>query len=1132
MSRVTCQTPLMKTGSTSGTLHAPRGCIDSFKLPTEFESEDYNFMECPEIDWSSLFGSTSDKDNGGGIGVSDSALLAPGAAINCPFPHFDDEQISPARNTRRAFHLQENFDKFHSGALFLAIFDRLRPLFGSPYNDFKAWSDGFQLLKHLPELERYLESMRNDLSTGHSGLFIELELFVKGFLADNEPFMSYGLTTLYEKRYIHRDRWQAFHRAKFESDVDNLESTFFDVGKDVGPTYQAATNGEFVSIRESALEVVIPGKVNGSRSTSPENSSAMFDKFGRTEEVGDYRYTKANPESLLELLSSLGVMDMRTTKQPGHEPLLEEDAFMLLTSDAEVTIPFWTSLSMDPTSDLQRLISHNRSILQGSHESPEHALWMAVTQGNLAQVDYILRCATNFAKLCPFDYGFLLDQSIIDHASWSLDLTLARESLPLDHETQASLDIMASHSGLTILMAGVRTCNTPIVQSLLRYGLDVDVYTPSGTALGLAAVLNCSDIIQLLLEEGADLTDALLSIKAIYQNEDLSSRAIMSRIQGATDILLKATRCTSAVPHLVRRLHEEFAVQHSRIRELSRNPSFAWCFGQDVANDRRAAWSTGFDVIRRLARGDVIHTVSKVIIFLTIVKSICAVEDSETFLNPNSSFSCEAISNAGSRFRADLPRWQMLFVTNNDKLRDFRRTIKVLWDIELETWQDVKPDASTSDEFQRLARTLVAGAAHFFELELQRATSPLGLISSQEKWRLRNQQCPDPPFSKDSTACVIPEKSKPPWENAEGTRHQDRTARDESNLRSACTQSIADSDPISLVSLIMAGAIFGIFIAFLISRIFLGPPTALTMLTTLGFCYLRAKVYDNSTSSSVYQYRPRWWSLQSPVIQAVLDHITKVLKTTNLLTFSTIELLKSEAEIAIVSCRISEFPSLIAWIEEYASKLALNEDNLQGFRSYIKAFGSNWASTYAVQASYRLLEVYLGFNSFVNIVPQVLLRTESPRVEEMENFEIQPILEGSPMSNQCIYSHFSMSRRNSTEPSPLGSAVSNCNTVPSRLDAPKSLFWTLSPNKFRSSRSRSSSSSLSILQSATSGVTKVSSLTTATPHIFPSTSSNSSNRKLCQECKRTFPSLGNLNRHRKDKHEKRCEYFTRNSLIY
>jgi hypothetical protein len=329
---------------------------------------------------------------------------------------------------------------------------------------------------------------------------------------------------------------------------------------------------------------------------------------------------------------------------------------VLLTSDPELILPFWTGSDQYMATDLQRLISYIRAILKGPYESPEYALWMAVETGSLSQIGYILKSATNFAKLCQSNDSLLLDQNIVNHGLWKYPVA----SFPGTPPFSSSL-FPEVYSGLTILMTAIKTGNTQTVKSLLEFGVDADVLTPHGTALGFAAMLYFPDITQLLLKEGADLTNALLFIRTNHAAIEITPGAAAAQTQRVLDRLLNFTK-TAVAEHRIRRLREEFILEHSRIRELCRNPVWARCVPYNIVNDRRAAWSTGFNVLRKFAKEDVSHTTYEVIMFLSIMKSICAVEDAE---NPMQ------ISHL-SRFEKDLDRWQILFAEDKDKLLEFR----------------------------------------------------------------------------------------------------------------------------------------------------------------------------------------------------------------------------------------------------------------------------------------------------------------------------------------------------------------------------------------------------------------------------------------------------------------------------
>lgn len=110
---------------------------------------------------------------------------------------------------------------FHSFELFILICTVM--------DDLDTISSGLSLLKNLPDLEQHLESLRNDPSVASGSLVAELEILVEGLLADTEPFVSFGLTTLFAKGYINYERWQSLQHAKFESDINTIEKTFDEV---------------------------------------------------------------------------------------------------------------------------------------------------------------------------------------------------------------------------------------------------------------------------------------------------------------------------------------------------------------------------------------------------------------------------------------------------------------------------------------------------------------------------------------------------------------------------------------------------------------------------------------------------------------------------------------------------------------------------------------------------------------------------------------------------------------------------------------------------------------------------------------------------------------------------------------
>ncbi|KAE8445741.1 hypothetical protein EG329_012920 [Mollisiaceae sp. DMI_Dod_QoI] len=780
--------------------------------------------------------------------------------VNCPFHHLEQGQAQPNPNTRKAFRLQETFENgtiynaysfgdrkyhefspdcldyhiadsnpkqnfvftvyktkenidimIHSFELFLAVYLTLE--------DLEACSNGLLLLKNLSLLEKYLDSIRNDPSMTSTALPTELVLLVKGLLSDTEPFVSFGLTSLYERGYIDKDRVWCFQLAKLEADIKSLEGIFHDQG-------------------------------------------------------ADYLNTASNASV--------------SRSQSNHVP------------SASSPVPRKIPLQED-------------------------------------------RCWTTCGQILGDSLPFASSQEPIRAAATGC------QALP----------------NVTIR----RPCNRGVI-ARNRYKLP----RPSAER---------------------EIREAL----AHYH-------------------LWNAARKASMVEQRIRHLHKEFAIEHERINEFYRTHSQeilspSW-YTNNCNSDHggRTAWSKGFAVMRKLIRREQHYTVHEIIMFLAVVKSICAVEDA-----------IDPVNNVhNSRFQEDLSRWQMLFVSDPERLHEFRMIVHTLWDVTLDDWQSVPPCALTSMAFDQFVRSLVADTAPLFRTESELNADSSGFLSSQEIWHSRTGQYAY--ISGDMMQKPDLERSKSRWEGNKTFEACELPLRDESSLRSTRAGRLANSASDSMVPLLIAGAIFGILIAFLIS-----------------LNYLRSKVYHGSTDHSAQNFTVSQSRLQAPVIEAALDHIIKVLKTNNLLTTGTIDLLKSDAEYAIASCNMSPFSELVNWLHQYVSRLALDDATLIGFRSWIQAFGNNWASSYAVQSNYRLLEVYFGFKTFLSIVPKTL-HTECPDSSKFcreKEVEPQAFTESSATVNLNSFLASSKSPYTLSGERHFGPSPSSSDTQRSRFMSGKSM---------------------------------------------------------------------------------------------
>jgi ankyrin repeat protein len=156
----------------------------------------------------------------------------------------------------------------------------------------------------------------------------------------------------------------------------------------------------------------------------------------------------------------------------------------------------------------------------------EGALWDAVTNGDLAEVQKLLKkgadpnmtCPDNFVRtaMAPKTKG--TGRSLLHHAAWVGNLAVFRAIVEAGGDIERRRNTAwRPHGGVggrgnTPLHAAVMYRRVPIVEYLLDLGVDVNTAGEQGyTALHISTKFNYPELVALLLEAGARTGVSLVS---------------------------------------------------------------------------------------------------------------------------------------------------------------------------------------------------------------------------------------------------------------------------------------------------------------------------------------------------------------------------------------------------------------------------------------------------------------------------------------------------------------------------------------------------------------------------------------------------------------------------------------------
>ena len=246
-------------------------------------------------------------------------------------------------------------------------------------------------------------------------------------------------------------------------------------------------------------------------------------------------------------------------------------------------------------------------------------------------------------------------------------------------------------------------------------------------------------------------------------------------------------------------------------------------WGVELCEDYSTAWDIAIGVMRELCQGKPPSSVTDTLLFLCLIQTMAVVMDDQD--GP----ALEA------QFMKDLGRWQSLFIWRSDEfaslfpLLDFQNAVASIWEVDLRSSNCAQnPDPQALTYFQCLARRPMDCADRYIDLaNLEGST----LLSSQAQWRLncnaesshqrqsdldqpQTSETPNRPGAFGTSGLSGSARPSMTMKGSQNYRHKVLEASMCSDLNSSPQQSVVD--------LLMAGAIFIIFIMFLLCM-FLSP---------------------------------------------------------------------------------------------------------------------------------------------------------------------------------------------------------------------------------------------------------------------------------------------------------------------
>ncbi|KAK2812546.1 hypothetical protein FQN50_001190 [Emmonsiellopsis sp. PD_5] len=1100
-------------------------------------------------------------------------------------PYYRNTTPDGSHHIGRMFRLIEPMDnaikskttmevRIYSGILRDEIIRLLEAVSPEPIYDSAGSFDGLVLLKHYHLLNARLEDLYNEhdsrqMNTNADRLLEDMTLLVEGLLNDFEVFNSYGYENLVAKGYLTFQDWKDFQNAKVNRDLDLLENACdepntsareFSCGlfPNLNPPYFITDkpDRESLSFCEELASTLPKATLSPYAAVSPTKHSPGHHNDRKLEEATkSATLLSALQKPDLELACTLldeGVDFWHANSKDRLAKILGTDALSNLLHEATdighprliqllsdlkknyihslpinetllgTTVP--CNLKSFPAADAEGdcIAEKPKSPVDGAMKSedspmpdllpsasyaeftpnsprdshPEDIIGPAKgrvgNEGDIPMTDYD-DSALHFSAIPPngpFDCNDVSKDSIqwhfyespeIENASHLNSLISAcsdgdflkvRQILRTyahrgsGRPTFPSINVVKNDS--TALLAAVRNGHLRIVKLLVQYGADVNLHVSTATPLSAAAERKFEPIIRLLLKHKADLLAAVGMLR--QSNPGPGNEIVIKRLnQIAIQYWIEISRDISKLrqsrqgPEAVWR---EFNKIHAgMLREIG--PATPYANGPYAFDhNSRRGWKRGVNTMRGLCNKSIPQTLNETLMFLGVSKAMATVMSTQG--------DCEM----EREFNADLSRWQIIFKSGSRQLEAFRDIMFKVWGVNLDDYpQAPAPDIHSLEQFQHLALSLVLRGGrviHFKHTDYDR------LLSVQMRWRERNHGIPDVHVSNAAhkIADGLSNMSTPTMSAGlfDSPREDSMETCEDDGLRDLMRAgNTASAHHECVLALLMAGAIFTVMISFLIIG--------------LQNSYCPAREYLPAA------YAEYICELRRPIILQAAQHSISIAQakfTPDPLLWG---LVYDGVEIFVRSGVISGFNKLMAYFwEEPLLQLSVKNEILLACTA--------WQSSYALQESYRKFETYLGLKSRFQIVP--LGGCPEYRLAELSSS--QPTMGGPSEGNPAHDPKYAVAISNPASSS-LASPV-NTHSTPASVP--------LSPSSPLFNFSTSNNSPAQTFTPATSAP--------ITPH---KNTNNGQGDIVCAICGRRFNKVFNLNKHRRDIHEKvryHCSY--------
>lgn len=259
----------------------------------------------------------------------------------------------------------------------------------------------------------------------------------------------------------------------------------------------------------------------------------------------------------------------------------------------------------------------------------------------------------------------------------------------------------------TALIEAAGLGNYEVVNLLLLTSVDVNAVDYRGTALSTAISNHHDAVARLLLKRaGGQVPAAIRHLRSLGQRKQIARLLkIVCQVQKdqreGRDPLLQETSI-SANMHTLRK---HFILQHLLMTTNSSNSSTKFKELSETFPHHRDTWAVGIKTMRNLCRGNIPTNITDTIPFLCLSRAMV------------DAFKEAHYGDYLEDFNSDLPRWQMLFASD-DKTADlegYRDAIMSMWNVELDNIKPSEFDETILQRFNDLASTLATKADVLYE---------------------------------------------------------------------------------------------------------------------------------------------------------------------------------------------------------------------------------------------------------------------------------------------------------------------------------------------------------------------------------------------------------------------------------